>query len=377
MGDLVYAVAQSLVWTVPGSRRRLSSREGESPEGDLAREAPGLHPEPQDDPEYDGLRSALARRGLPCGEIDHWVDLLRTRARQVLSDSRGSGIEAVARDDERYPSQLAAIPDPPPVLWIRGIPDFPPLSVAIVGSRAATPHALEVAHRLGEGLAEAGVTVVSGLARGVDSAAHRGALAGNGRTIAILGSGVDVIYPREHAGLAAAILRQGAIVSELAPRTQPDGWHFPRRNRIISGLSLAIVVVEASESSGSLITAACGLEQGRTVMAVPGGVLSGRNRGAHGLIKDGARVVEGVEDVLQELHLDVPARPDSDRAQAASERDPLVRAMLPGEVYDLERLTDITGLGVVPLLARLAELEMRGWVERAGGARFVRAGRTC
>ncbi len=377
MGDLVETVARSLAWTVPSSDRRRRSQGEVDGTNRAPCEAPGPLPDRPADTSSDELRCTLARRGIPTDDISHWAALLRARARQVLAGSHRSGIEALARDDQRYPSQLAAIPDPPPVLWIRGAPDFPTLSVAIVGSRAATPHALEVAHRLGEGLAQAGVTVVSGLARGVDSAAHRGALAGGGRTIAVLGSGVDVIYPPEHAGLAGAILGQGAIVSELAPGTTPEGWHFPRRNRIISGLSLAIVVVEASESSGSLITATCGLDQGRTVMAVPGGVLSGRNRGAHALIKDGARVVEDVEDVLQELHLDAPAGVSTERDRAASERDPLVRAMLPGEVYELERLVDMTGLGVVQLLARLAELEMRGWVERAGGARFVRAGRTC
>jgi DNA processing protein len=319
--------------------------------------------DPLSDSSFGELGAALARRGLALDAIPHWEGILRSRALRALDESRRAGIEAVARADTRYPIQLAAIPDPPPVLC------------AIVGSRAATPHALEVAHRLGQGLAGAGVTVVSGLARGVDSAAHRGALSGDGRTIAVLGSGVDVIYPPEHAGLAEDICRQGTVLSELAPHTAPDGWHFPRRNRIISGLSLAVVVVEASELSGSLITATCGLEQGRAVMAVPGGVLSGRNKGAHGLIKDGARVVEGVDDVLQELHLDGSVPIAQDRASGAASRDPIARSMLAGEVYDLEQLMDKTGLGVVALLARLAELEMRGLVERSGCS-WVRSGRT-
>ena len=177
-------------------------------------------------------------------------------------------------NDSRYPDALAAVPDPPPVLWVRGqIAALATPSVAIVGSRAGSPYALEVARRLGADLVERGVTVVGGLARGVDSAAHRGAL-------------------------AAAITTDGARVSELVPGTPPRAEHFPARNRIISGLSLAILVIEASERSGSLITARCGLEQGREVMAVPGSILTGRNRGAHALLRDGAKVVETVDDNL-------------------------------------------------------------------------------
>ena len=173
--------------------------------------------------------------------------------------------------------------------------------MAIVGSRAATDYALQVAARLGAELAARGVVVASGLARGVDSAAHRGCLDAGGATVAVLGSGVDRIYPAEHADLAARICESGALVSELGPGAPPLPEHFPLRNRIISGISLAVVVVEAYDKSGSLITARCALEQGRDVMAVPGSVLSGRNRGSHALLKDGAKVVESADDILEEL----------------------------------------------------------------------------
>ena len=200
--------------------------------------------------------------------------------------------------------RLDSIPDPPPVLWARGDAGPCAHAVAIVGSRFATHQGLEVGARLGQGLAGAGFDVVSGLARGVDAAAHRGALRAGGRTVAVLGSGVDVVYPPEHASLAEAVAASGALLSEFAPGVPPRGWHFPRRNRIISGLSLGVVIVEAAQRSGSLITARCALEQGRSVMAVPGAVLGGRNRGAHALIRDGAGMVEEARDVIEQLQAD-------------------------------------------------------------------------
>lgn len=305
-------------------------------------------------------------------------DEVRTRAADLLSRARASGILAVAHGGDGYPLALTEVPEAPPLLWIRG--DLRPEdhAVAIVGSRAATPHALEVAFRLGEGLARAGIVVVSGLARGVDAAAHRGALAGAGRTLAVLGSGVDVIYPPEHRVLAEQVEGAGALVSEFLPGTPPLPWHFPLRNRVISGLSAGVVVVEAAARSGSLITAARALDQGRTVMAVPGGVLSGRNRGAHGLLKDGARMVESAEDILEELHYVGAA--DAMRRAARGETgrrppdDPLLVSMAVGEPYDIGVLSEQTGLDTVRVLGRLAELELGGWVARAGGGRFVRLG---
>ena len=180
-------------------------------------------------------------------------------------------MEPIPWFDPRYPALLNCIADPPPVLWIRGDPGvLARPAVAIVGSRAATPYALDVGARLGGELADRGVVVASGLARGVDSAAHRGCLEAGGATIAVLGSGLDSIYPPEHAESGANDCRRGVVVSELGPGAAPLPEHFPLRNRIISGISLAVVVVEASEKSGSLITARCAMEQGRDVMAVPG-----------------------------------------------------------------------------------------------------------
>lgn len=307
----------------------------------------------------------------------------RTRARAALAAARAVGIAAVPWSDRRYPRLLAAIPDPPPVLWLRGDADaLAGPAVAVVGSRAGTVYACEVGRNLGADLASRGVTVVSGLARGVDSAAHQGVLAAGGRTVAVLGSGVDVVYPPEHGSLADKIAGRGLLVSELPPGTKPRRAYFPARNRLISGLSRAVVVVEASERSGSLITARLALEQGRDVMAVPGNVLSGRNRGAHALLRDGARVVESADDVVEELGIGAPA-PGEEAGGAAVAGGPppppegcdsILRHMDAGEVYGVDDLVARTGLASAALLAGLTDLELRGHVTRAGAGRFVRAG---
>jgi DNA processing protein len=279
-------------------------------------------------------------------------------------------------DDPRFPTSLLAIPDCPTEVWYCGrldILDAP--AVAIVGSRAASAVALEMATRLAADLARAGLVVVSGLARGVDSAAHRGAL-DQGRTIAVLGSACDVIYPAEHAPLACRIAERGLLMSEYPPGTPPHQGQFPMRNRIISGLSRAVVVIEAHEKSGSLITARFALQQGRDVMAVPGNPLSGRNRGGHALIRDGAKIVECADDILEELSLVM--RPDGaaeevlSSCSARSSADSLLAAMAAGEAYDLDGLSDRSGLDGPKLLPRLLDLELRGLVRRVGAGRFMR-----
>lgn len=305
----------------------------------------------------------------------------RTHARTVRLRAEADGIGVLPWNDRRFPAALLAIPDAPPVLWYRGaLEAFRRPAVAVVGSRAASAVALEIAARLGADLAALGITVVSGLARGVDSAAHRGALR-TGCTIAVLGSGVDCIYPYEHAPLARDIAVQGLVMSEYPPGTAPLAFHFPMRNRLISGLSLAVVVIEASEQSGSLITAACALEQGRDVMAVPGNVLSGRNRGAHALIRDGAKIVECADDIVQELRWPCgasgPSAQTSNASAPTTSGDPLLQLMRAGEAYDLDGLAASAGVDGVRLLPRLLELELQGRVQRVEGGRFMRSTRTC
>lgn len=295
----------------------------------------------------------------------------RKEAAAAVARARAKGIEAVPWLTPRYPPRAAGIFDPPLVLWVRGSVDvLSEPSVAIVGSRAASVYGEESAARLAGDLARRGFVVVSGMARGVDAAAHRGALAAGGRTVAVLGCGVDVVYPPEHGDLAAQVTRNGAVVSELPPGTLPLPFHFPRRNRIISALSLGVVVVEARQRSGALITADCALEQGREVMAVPGSVLSERHRGSHALLKAGAALVETAEDVLQVIRA-AGALPPGDPC------DPLLAMMDAGEPYDLDALARLSGRDAPSLLTRLLELELQGLVRRAGGGRFVRSPGTC
>src|ERR1051325_861758 len=329
----------------------------------------------------DSLRTGdspahIARRF--CDE--HWRDrpdyLAALRSRAAIAVGRGAerGLRAITWSDAAYPLAPTTISDPPAGLWARRqTPGPDAMSVAVVGSRAASPYALSVAEQLAFDLSRAGLVVVSGLARGVDSAAHRGTIAAGGATIAVLGSGADVIYPKEHEALASEIEKAGAVVSELAPGAPPLAHFFPLRNRIISGLSRAVIVVEANEKSGSLITARCALEQGRDVLAVPGNVLSGRNRGSHALLRDGAKIVESADDILEELGMLVRPR----LPFPAAPPDPVLASLTPGEPSDLDTIADRSGLSPAKLLPRLFELELRGSIARVGGGRFVRVDRSC
>jgi DNA processing protein len=299
-------------------------------------------------------------------------------AAPLLDDLAAGRRRAIVFGGLSYPPRLAAIPDPPPLLWING--DAASLArpvIAIVGSRYATPSSLDVARALARDLAGFGAVIASGLARGVDEAAHRGALEA-GATIGVLGCGLDRIYPPEHGPLAQVIAASGAIVSELPPGAEPKPEHFPRRNRIISGLALGVVVVEASLRSGSLITARCAADQGREVMAVPGTALGLRHKGSHSLIRDGAALVETAEDVLAALGLAVrPAAPtptgESSMDPGASDAemvDPILAALDGGEALSLGRLEAATGLSTVELLGRLTGHEIAGRVVRAPGGAF-------
>lgn len=218
-----------------------------------------------------------------------------------LAIAEGLGIGIITCQDALYPRNLLNIYDYPPYLYVRGSLVQDELCVAVVGSRQASVYGRFTTEKLARELAMKGITVTSGLARGIDSAAHRGALAGRGRTIAVLGSGIDTIYPPENKNLAEKIVENGALVSEFALGTPPNAPNFPSRNRIISGISLGVVVVEAGEKSGSLITAKIATEQGRSVFAVPGEIGLAGSRGTNHLIKQGATLLEGVDDVLEEI----------------------------------------------------------------------------
>ena len=350
--DLQTAVAASML---PASRARIAAAYR-----DL------LHELPAGVPALDVLWSVCRADPLPPGD----ARALLEAATRALDEGRASGIEAIAIFDQAYPPLLKCTADPPPVLWARGgLETLASPAVAVIGSRAATSYALQVGARIAAELAERDVVVVSGLARGVDSAAHRGCLDAGGATVAVQGCGLDRVYPPEHEELAGRIAGNGLVISELAPGAPPLPEHFPLRNRIISGISLATVVVEASERSGSLITARYALEQGRDVMVVPGSVLSGRNRGSHALLKDGAAVVESADDILQSLGWAAPAGASVARSRPSS--DPVLARMEPGEPYGLEALSALTGLAGSELLAKITDLEIAGRILVSAG-RFMK-----
>jgi DNA processing protein len=295
----------------------------------------------------------------------------------------------LARADARYPAALREMPDAPATLYVCGrLLETDALAVAIVGSRRATFYGLDVAETLAADLAARGVTIVSGLARGIDAAAHRGALRVGGRTIAVLGSGADVIYPAEHRRLAAEIAERGAVLSQFAPGTPPLPQNFPARNRVIAALSLAVVVVEAAERSGSLITARLAAELGREVLAVPGRITAPESRGANRLIQDGAAVAMGWEDVVGVLperwkvrvrtavpaERDGPARDDAEPAEPSSAQQRIL-AFLGEDPVDIDLVIERSGLGAGPVSAALLDLELGGRVRQIEGKRFVRVGR--
>ena len=277
-----------------------------------------------------------------------------------LEDCRDHGITVLVESEESYPQSLRTIPDPPGVLFLQG--DLLPsdgLAVAIVGTRHATQYGIAQAERFAAGLVRAGYCIVSGLARGIDAAAHRGALKAHGRTLAVLGSGVLNVYPPEHESLANDIAKSGAIISENPPRSPPLSGAFPQRNRIITGLSLGLIVIEASDRSGALISARHAMEQGRDVFALPGRVDSRASHGCHKLIRDGAKLVETVDDVLEELGPLATPVPASDESSPPirhpaelllNEPEKAVLAAIDDEPINIDAVIIATGLPVQNVL---------------------------
>ncbi len=285
--------------------------------------------------------------------------------------------------DPQYPAPLRTIPDPPPLLYLQGtLLESDRQAVAIVGTRKVSAAGRVLAEELACELADMGFTIVSGLARGVDAAAHRGALAGNGRTLAVMGCGLDRTYPADHRPLRIAIERQGAVLSELPLGSAPHSYHFPRRNRIISGLSLGVVVTEATLESGSLITARLAGEQGREVFAVPGFVKAENSRGPNSLLKDGARLVESAQDILDELlpQLDGTFRGRLDTRSAADRRPGVQLGREEALVYDAlsvlpQSVDDVirrSGLPASQVAALLLSLELKNCIRQLPGNEYVR-----
>jgi len=291
-----------------------------------------------------------------------------------LQRAAAAGVEVLTWDDAAYPESLRSVDGAPPVLYVRGrLLSQDEWAVAVVGTRHASSYGREVARQLGAELAQAGVTVVSGLALGIDTVAHRAALDAGGRTIAVLGSGVDQIYPPQNRGLAQAIVEQGALVSEYALGTRPDANNFPPRNRIISGLSRGVIIVEAGERSGALITARFAAEQGRELFAVPGSILSPGSVGCNTLIQQGATPLLSVDDVLEQLNMSRIAEHHDVRQSVPP--DPAEAALLahlshePTHVDDLVRATGMTPGQVNSLLALM---ELKGMVRQVGVMTYLR-----
>jgi len=337
----------------------------------------------------EAFGSARAALGAPAAQ---WARVLGPRAAaaarrrdpdwgwvddQLQSLGRHEGY-AVTSTDPAYPARLVQIPDPPPLLYVLGAADLGAPAVAIVGTRRCTGYGRAVARRLGRDLSRRGIAVVSGMARGIDAAAHEGALEGGGATVAVLGCGVDVAYPAQNRGLYRRILSAGAMVSELPMGVRPEPGSFPRRNRIISGLSLGVVLVETPARSGALITASCALDQNREVFAVPGDVTDGRSAGCHRLLRDGACLVEGVEEIVEELAQLLPAwaaAPVEELAPQLGLVEGLVLERLDTRGRHLDALVRDTSLAPPELLEVLLRLELEGLVAQLPGQFYCRCRR--
>jgi DNA processing protein len=283
-------------------------------------------------------------------------------------------------EDQTYPSALKAIHDPPPLLYIKGeLTEADSNSIAIVGTRNASPYGKMASEKLSNQLASRGITVVSGLAHGIDTYAHNGALSAGGRTIAVMGNGLDIIYPSENAKLFDAIVNSGAVISELSMGTQPRRGMFPQRNRLISGISLGTLVVEASRQSGALITADLALEQGREVFAIPGPIYSEESKGTNWLIKQGAKLVDSVEDILEEL----PSHSFQQTDDNIKNEDAIVESQLPqdeGTIWKvigsspihIDDISRQSGLPIFKVCSVLVMLELKGLVQQLSGKMFIR-----
>jgi DNA processing protein len=309
-------------------------------------------------------------------------NLIEARGRLDLADelkrTRDAGIDILIWDDPRYPQRLLTIHDPPPVLYVLGeLSPADDWGVAVVGTRNASTYGREAARALAGDLARAGVTIVSGLARGIDAQAHQSALDAGGRTLAIMGSGLDIIYPWEHKKLAAAVAACGALISEYGLGVQPEAANFPARNRIISGLSRGVIVVEAGDQSGALITADFAADQGRDVFAVPGSIFQRNCRGTNRLIRDGAQPVLSATDVLEALNL--TAVSEHVEAQMLFPTDATEALLLDGlseEPTHIDEVGRTTGLPIATVSSTLALMELKGLVRQVGGMNYVRARET-
>lgn len=286
-------------------------------------------------------------------------------------------VNVLTIEDALYPENLRTIHYPPPVLYFHGtIVESDKNSISIVGTRKATYYGKMVAEKLSKDLALAGLTIISGMARGIDTAAHKGALSVNGRTIAVLGCGIDYIYPPENRRLAQEIQESGAIISEFPLSTLPERQNFPRRNRIISGLSLGTVVVEAAEKSGALITADFALEQGREVFAIPGNINSPLSNGTHNLIKQGAKLVDNYQDILEEIHIVLPQKTAENEMvkenTSLTEEEKTIYQIITKEPIQIDEIIGASKLSAGKVSEILLSLELKDLIKEIEGKRFIK-----
>ena len=306
-------------------------------------------------------------------------NLIETRSRTelatVVQKIESTGVSIITWEDSTYPLYLLEIADPPPVLYVRGdLQTRDQWAVAVVGTRRATPYGKLMTRELVTGLVQSGATIVSGLARGIDAIAHQSALEVGGRTIAVLGSGINRIYPPEHRRLATRVTAQGAMVSEFPPGTPPESGNFPRRNRIISGLSLGVLVVEAGRKSGAIITANYALDQGREVFAVPGNINSRNSLGTNRLIQQGAKLVLNANDILEELNMTmVDEKVATQLALPTTPEEARLLQLLAGQPCHVDELSRHSGLPVAKVTSTLTMMELKGLVQQVEGMSYVRA----
>lgn len=314
-------------------------------------------------PLLKGVEGVGERLSAEIHSFRQWKD-----AEDEVAKAYSFGAAIVTMTDDEYPKNLLNIYDPPPYLYVKGRLLAGERSMAVVGSRFASQYGKIVAEGISRDLAKNGFTVVSGMARGIDTAAHKGAMAASGRTIAVLGSGIDVAYPPENKGLYEEICRNGAVVSELPMGAEPLSEHFPARNRIISGISMGVLIVEASLKSGSLITAACAAEQGREVFAVPGNINSNGSKGTNKLIKDGAKLVEGAGDILEEFD----SRPNNPKTTIDLSKEEASVMDVLTEPVQIDEIATLSGMDVRSVSAILLNLELSGTVRQLPGMVFVK-----
>ncbi len=318
--------------------------------------------------------SALRNAGLHAKLVEALVQVRDSvDLESIWQRLENQGIHVVTWDDKTYPRRLREIDQPPPVLYVRGellLEDE--WAVAVVGTRRVTPYGRQIAEQVAASLAHSGVTVVSGLAHGVDAIAHQAALNAGGRTLAVLGCGVDRIYPPDHRRLAEHLLEHGALISDYAPGTPPEAVNFPPRNRIISGLSIAVVVVEAGERSGALITAQFAAEQGREVFAVPGNINAPQSIGANRLVQQGAHPLLEVRDLLDSLDLDLVTEQQTARkALPADTVEAKLLSLLGQQPIHVDDIRNQADMPIEKISAALTLMELKGLVRQVGGMQYI------